>query len=135
MFETVLSMKKLLLFAVMTVTLMVTGCSTMTDANVSGPPLVKGPSFLNIGIGIPCTKLVVVNDTDEKLLISVDGQDQEILESRAKITKKLMVVGGDTQNWVIMAQGPSGTYSQVFSASNGSSQAYPIVINRYMLRR
>ncbi|MEK9131900.1 MAG: hypothetical protein AAB447_03245 [Patescibacteria group bacterium] len=127
-------MKKLFLFLIPLVAVLLVGCIA-PDGSTSTPVLFKGDSWLNVGIGIPGTALVVLNDTDERILLSVDGHDKAVLEPRAKTNFRLEVVGRDYQTWTIMLQGPSGTYTKQVSASYSQTCSQSIVLNRHMLRR
>ncbi len=111
-------MKKLLLSAfTVIIAIGLTGCITGNNPNAVGAPMVKGPSFLNVGVGIPYTQVTIVNNNNEPVLVLLDNQymnfkdgKPEPLQHNDTTSFKLVAVGGRQMEWAVMLQASSGTY-------------------------
>lgn len=135
-------MKKLLLSVfVAIVATGLTGCVTGNNPNVVGAPMVKGPSFLNVGVGIPYTLVTVVNNNNEPVVVLLDNQymnfkdgKPEPLQHNDTTSFKLVAVGGRQMEWAVMLQGSSGTYIQNIRAQPNRLRSMTLVLRDGRLR-
>lgn len=135
-------MKKLLLLVfVALVATGLTGCITGNNPNAVGAPMVKGPSFLNVGVGIPYTLVTVVNNNNEPVVVLLDNQymnfkdgKPEPLQHNDTTSIKLVAVGGRQMEWALMLQGSSGTYIQNIRAQPNRLRSMTLVLKDGRLR-